>query len=81
MLIRTVFQYYSSGKNTELMYDINHLQRTVLRGENLESFHSNWIMALREIKKAPYPTLLSIWTPDSYSTSGHWPKTSPIARG
>ena len=55
MLLRTVFQYYSSGKSAELMYDTSHLQRIVLRGESYESIHNNWIMLLSELKKTPYP--------------------------
>ena len=38
VLLRTVFQYYSSGMNAELMYDISHLQRIAFRGEHLKAF-------------------------------------------
>ena len=42
-------------KSAELMYEISHLHRIVLRGENLESFQNNWIMVLSELKKTPDP--------------------------
>ena len=32
VLLQIVFSHYSSGKNAELMYDINHIQEIVMRG-------------------------------------------------
>ena len=40
------------------MYDIKHLQETVLKGEHLESFHIKWTMVMSELKKQPDPNIL-----------------------
>ena len=34
VLLQIVFNHYSSGKNAELMYDIDHLQTNTLKGEH-----------------------------------------------
>ena len=32
VLLQIVFSHYSSGKNAELMYDINHIRKIVMKG-------------------------------------------------
>ena len=39
VLLALVFEYYSAGKiNAMVMFDINHIQRITLRGDNLVYF-------------------------------------------
>ncbi len=38
-MLAFVFEYYSAGQNSMVMYDINHIQRITLRGGYIESFH------------------------------------------
>ena len=40
MLIARVLKYYAAGSSAQLMFDINHLQEIVLKGENFESFQT-----------------------------------------
>ena len=37
---------------------LNHLQKSVLRGDHLESFHNTWNMVLSELSEPPDPKLL-----------------------
>ena len=57
-LLAMVFKYYAAGSNAELMYDVNHLQETHLRGDSIEAFQSSWTMVLRELKRDPDPEIL-----------------------
>ncbi len=58
MLPAIVFRYYAPGFNALVLYDLNHLQKLVLRGDHLESFHNTWNMVLSELSEPPYPKLL-----------------------
>ena len=58
VLLQIVFNHYSSGKNAEPMYDINHLQEISLKGEHLEAFRNNWLMVLSELRTQPDPDIL-----------------------
>ena len=58
VLLQFVFNHYSSGKNAELMYDINHIQKITLKGEHLETFQNAWLMVLSELKTEPDPEIL-----------------------
>ncbi len=53
-----MFNHYSSGKNAELMCDINHIQKLRLKGEHLEAFQNNWLMVLSELRTQPDPDIL-----------------------
>ena len=53
-----IFRYYASGNNAHLLCYLNHLQRLVLRGDRLESFHSTWNVVLSELSEPPDPKLL-----------------------
>ena len=52
-----VFRYYAAGSSAQVMYDINHLQKLTLKGDNLESFHNTWTMVFSELSKPPDPEL------------------------
>ena len=44
VLLQMVFSHYASGKNAELMYDINHIQKVHIKGDNLEGFQHSMMM-------------------------------------
>jgi uncharacterized protein (DUF1684 family) len=58
VLLALVFEYYSAGKNAMVMFDINHIQRITLEGDNLESIQNTWTMAMSELATAPDPAIL-----------------------
>ena len=43
------------------MYDMNHLQSLVVRGDNLEAFHNTWNLVISEISVGPKNTMLQYW--------------------
>ena len=43
------------------MYDMNHLQSLVLKGDNLDAFHNTWNLVIRELSVEPEPSLLQHW--------------------
>ena len=53
-----VFRYYASGNNAQLLYDLNHVQKLNLKGDNLESVHNAWSMVVSELSEPPDPKLL-----------------------
>ena len=58
VLLAIVFRYYAAGNSAQVLYDLNHLQKLTLRGDNLESFQNTWTMVLSELSKPPDPDLL-----------------------
>ena len=53
-----MFEYYSAGKSAMVMFDINHIQRIALKGDNLESFQNTWTMVMSELASTPDPAIL-----------------------
>ncbi len=51
MLLAIVFRYYAAGSSAQVLYDLNHLQKLTLKGDNLESFQNTWTMVLSELSK------------------------------
>ena len=58
VLLAIVFQYFAGGNSAQVLYDLSHLQKLTLMGDNLESFHNTWTMVLSELSKPPEPELL-----------------------
>ncbi len=58
VLLALVFEYYSAGKNAMVMFDINHIQRITLKGDNLESFPNTRTMLMSELATTPDPAIL-----------------------
>ncbi len=59
VLLALVFEYYSAGKNAMVMFDINHIQRITLKGDNLEPLQTNtWTMVMSELATTPDPAIL-----------------------
>ncbi len=61
VLLAIVFRYYASGQSGQAMYDMNHLQSLVLKGDNLEAFHNTWNLVISELSVEPEPSLLQHW--------------------
>ena len=53
VLLHLIFEYYSSGNDGQVLYDMNHLQQLTLTNGNLEAFHSTWVMVLSELEYQP----------------------------
>ena len=58
VLPANVSQYYVSGNNAQVLYDLNHLQKLTLRGDNLKSFLNTWNMVLGELSVPLDPNIL-----------------------
>ena len=61
VLLAIVLRYYASGQNGQAMYDMNHLQTLVMKGDNLEAFHNTWNMVMSELSHVPEDTTLQFW--------------------
>ena len=57
-LLAIVFRYYAAGNSAQVRYDINHLRKLTLKGDNLEAFQNTCTMVLSELSKPPDPDLL-----------------------
>jgi hypothetical protein len=58
VLLAIVFRHYASGQSEQAMYDMNHLQSLVMKGDNLDAFHNTWNLVIRELSVEPEHTLL-----------------------
>ena len=47
------FRYYATGKNAEVLIDLNDLQKVTLRGDSIEGLQASWAMVLSGLSKVP----------------------------
>ena len=57
-LLCIIFQYYSTGKGPDVVYNLNDLQAIRLKGDAIENFQNTWIMVISGLKKKPDPEVL-----------------------
>jgi hypothetical protein len=49
----TIVEYYSTGRNAEVMFSLNDIQLVRMKGDNLEGFQNTWNMVLSGLPKVP----------------------------
>ena len=81
VLLALVFEYYSAGRDAMVMFDVNHIQRKTLKGDNLESFQNTRAMARSELATTPEPAILQCCYFRQIQNSGHWLMILPTTRG
>ncbi|MCP3879628.1 MAG: hypothetical protein GY701_14740, partial [Sulfitobacter sp.] len=57
-VLRVIVRYYATGKNAEVMFSLNDLQKVTLRGDNIENFQNTWEMVLGRLPRQPDPDVL-----------------------
>ncbi|MCP4240798.1 MAG: hypothetical protein GY772_09590, partial [bacterium] len=57
-ILRVIVRYYATGKNAEVMFSLNDLQKVTLRGDNIENFQNSWEMVLDRLPRRPDPDIL-----------------------
>ena len=60
VLLAFVFRYYTSGNSGQILYDLNHLQSLMMKGDNIECFHNTWNMLISELATQPYQATLQL---------------------
>ncbi len=58
VLLAMVFRCYASGDSAQVLYVLNHLQKLIVKGDGLESFHNTWSLVVSELSEPPDPKLL-----------------------
>ena len=57
-ILRLIFLYFATGKNAEVMFSLNDLQKITLKGDNIENFQNTWEMVLGRLPKNPDKDIL-----------------------
>ncbi len=80
VLLQIVFNLYSSGKNAELMYDSNHIQKVTLHGRAPRGLPKQLVDGAERAKDAARPrhhVILLLQTDSVCQTTGRWTLAIP----
>ena len=53
ILFRLIVKYYATGRHVETVFNLNDLQKVVIKGGKFEGFQNTWDMVLKGMRKSP----------------------------